>query len=296
MSEFPMRDISLVIDDRLIGANHKVSNLANMMAAAKHDMLIMSDSDMRVTPGYVHAMVAPFTDPAVGAASCLYTGTARSGLLTRLGAMYINDWFFPSSVIAVTLGRLTFCFGASIAFRRSVLDQIGGFAALANYIADDHMLGRLAHEAGHKVALAPYVIENVVHEESLAHLVRHEMRWARTIRSVQPLGYALAAITETFAISLLAGLAIYATTDSALLALAPAVLALVLRWALHHAVWVSQSGDGAYNPWLIPVRDLLTPAIRIASYFGATVHWREQILTVGHKSISQEPLRPTVSS
>jgi ceramide glucosyltransferase len=295
MAEFPMCDISIVIDERLIGANHKVSNLANMMAAAKHDILIMSDSDMRVSPDYIAAMVAPFAEPEVGATTCLYTGTPRGGLLSRLGAMYINDWFFPSSLIAVTLGRLTYCFGASIAFRRRVLDQIGGFAALADYIADDYMLGRLAHEAGHEIALAPYVIENVMLETSAAKLIRHEMRWARTIRSVQPIGYALSAVTETFAISLLASLAVYLATASGLLAAAPPAAALALRWAVHHAVWVSQSHAGAYNPWLIPVRDLLTPAIRIASYFGATVHWREQILTVGHKSISREPLRPTAS-
>ena len=296
ISEFPERDIGLVIDDRQVGANQKVGNLVNMMAAAKHDILIVSDSDMRVAPDYIARMVAPFAAPEVGTTTALYAGSARGGLASKLGALYINDWFFPSSLLAVALGELKYCFGATIAIRRPVLDAIGGFAALADYIADDYVLGRLTIEKGWKIALAPYVIENIVHEPNLTALFRHELRWARTIRSVQPAGYAASAITELFALSLLSGAAASGATESLALGALPPALALVLRVALHRSVWVSQARRTTYNPWLIPLRDLLTPAVRIASYFGTTVHWREQVLTIQQGSVSHEPTRSAARS
>ena len=295
-AEFPERDIALVVSDRIIGSNPKVSNLANMMAAAKHDLLIISDSDMRVAPNYISSMVAPFRAADVGVTTCLYSASARGGIASELGAMFINDWFFPSSLVAVGFGELKFCFGATMAIRRDVLKAIGGFPALADHIADDYMLGRLANEDGYRIALAPYIIENIVHEPSLKSLFVHEIRWARTIRSVQPLGYTCSLITEFFALSLLAGLALYGAGTSVLLALAPIGAALALRWALHHAVWLCQPAGRTYTPWLIPIRDLFTLAVRVCSYFGSTVTWREQILTVRRRNNSRKRLHEAVSS
>jgi ceramide glucosyltransferase len=267
-----------------------------MARAAKHDLLVLSDGDMRVTPDYIHAMVAPFAAPKVGATTALYSGTGRGGLPSQLGAMYINDWFYPSSLIAVTFGELTYCFGATIAVRRKVLDEIGGFAALADYIADDHMLGRFVHEAGYTVALAPYVIENIVHERSLRTLFLQEVRWARTIRSLRPVGYTCSAITELLAISIVAGAAVFAASGSWVLAGLPVSTALAARYLLHRVVWDSQPNGGTYAPWLIPLRDLFGLTVRLASYLGSTVHWRGQVLNIGRRSISRAEPRPAVSS
>jgi len=123
-AEFPERDIALVVDDRVTGANPKMNNLVNMMPAAKHDLLVISDSDMRVQPHYIRAIVAPFRSADVGATTCLYSGSARGGTVSEVGAMFINDWFFPSSLIALSFGELKFCFGATMAIRRDVLTQI----------------------------------------------------------------------------------------------------------------------------------------------------------------------------
>ena len=290
-AEFPDRDIALVVDEKIIGANFKVSNLANMMAAAKHDLLVISDSDMRVEPYYIDALVAPFRRPEVGATTCLYSGTARRDLASKLGAMFINDWFFPSSLIPLSFGEPDFCFGATMAIRRNVLEPFGGFPALANYIADDYMLGQMTHKAGHKIAVAPYIIENVIEENSLKSLFFHEIRWARTIRSVQPVGYAFSFVTDLVPLSVLAGWALWEATDFLGFFALPLAIALILRYALHHIVAVTQPSGGTYAPWLIIVRDFFTFAVRLCSFFGSTVRWRAQTMVLERDSVSHNAPR-----
>ena len=185
IDEFPHHDLSLVIDDTIIGSNYKVSNLANMFRQARHD-IIVADSDMRVCRDYLKAVAAPFEDPKVGAATCLYSGRASGRLPSKLGAIFINDWFLPSALIPAVLGRLTYCFGATMAIRRSNLERFGAFDALADVLADDFMFGRLVHKQGHRIALIPYIVENVIDDPSLKSLFLRELRWARTIRSVEP--------------------------------------------------------------------------------------------------------------
>lgn len=280
--EFPDHDITLVVDERAVGSNLKVCNLANMADAARHDILVISDSDMRVGPDYLKSVAAPFASPKVGAATCIYSASARAangGLASRLGAMFINDWFLPSALIAIAFGRLSFCFGATMAVRRRVVEKFGGFAALAHHIADDYLLGRKVTEEGHKIAFVPYVVENITFEQDLKGLFAHELRWARTIRAVQPLGYTLSFITEAVPLALLAAIPVYVATASAAMAMAPLACALALRLALHYAVSAAVGPKGSLTPRLIPLRDLFSAAVRIASFFGTRVIWRGQEMT-----------------
>ena len=140
--DFPDLELKLVIDDRTIGTNLKVSNLANLVRRANHDILIAVDSDMRVGPNYIHAVVGPLEEPRVGLVTCLYRGVAPSGVASTLGAMFINEWFFPAALVGTHVEPLHHAFGATIACRRQTLGAIGGFEALADYLADDYMLGR----------------------------------------------------------------------------------------------------------------------------------------------------------
>lgn len=289
IAEFPDRDISLVVNGRTIGRNLKVSNLANMFPSARHDILVIADSDMRVREDYLKAVVAPFVRNEVGAATCLYSGSGRDGLASRLGAMFINDWFLPSALIPATLGKLAFCFGATMAVRRDVLEAIGGFEALAGFLADDYKLGRLVAERRCSIELVPYIVENVIAEESLASLFNHEIRWARTIRSVQPYGYFLSAVTEVLTIALLAAISVYVATGSAALSAGPVLGGLALRLGLHYAVGATVGGRGVRAPWLVPMRDFLSFAVRVASYGSNTVLWRKQMLTVRPNSRIKEP-------
>jgi len=280
IGEFPDKDLSLVVNERVHGGNLKASNLANMFETARYNIIVVADSDMRVRRDYLHAVAAPFLNPEVGAATCLYSGTGGKNLASRMGAMFINDWFLPSALIPSLLVDLKFCFGATMAIRREVLSAIGGFEDLANYLADDYMLGKATSELGYKVALVPYVVENMVFEDSFRSLFLHEIRWARTIRSVQPVGYAMSFITEVFPLSLLAAITVYVQTSSLAWAALPVVVALGLRTALHYLVVTKLAGGGAGSPWLIPVRDVFSLVVRICSFFGRVVQWRGQVMIV----------------
>ena len=288
MGEFQEHDISLVVDERVHGSNLKISNLLNMLDHAKHDILVIADSDMRVERDYLQIVAATFDDPCVSAATCLYSGSARGGLPSTLGAMFINDWFFPSALIPALRDKLTYCFGATMAARRGAIENIGGFGALANILADDYMLGNFVHRQGQKVALAPYLVRNIVHEPSMRALFLHEVRWARTIKNVKPLSYALSTITEGLFLSVAAAVLLSFGGVSGWLIALPIIIVALLRLALHLGVCETIKGQGERTPWLIPLRDLLSLGVRISSYFGTTVHWREQVLTVRADSTLQD--------
>ncbi|MGB0575857.1 MAG: bacteriohopanetetrol glucosamine biosynthesis glycosyltransferase HpnI [Alphaproteobacteria bacterium] len=280
IKEFPDRDISLVIDDQIIGTNYKISNLANMAKIAKHDVFVISDSDMRVSTDYLQRVTSPLADSKVGASTCLYSGTAAKGLASRLGVMFVNDWFLPSALIPTMFGKLRFCFGATMAVRRDVLEGFGGFPALADYLADDYMLGKFVVEQGYDVALVPYVVENVILEEDLKGVFFHEIRWARTIRSVQPGGYAASITTEILPLSLFAAFGAFTMGASAPMSLMLIAIALGMRTLLHYAVCRGLTSRKSCGAWLIPVRDMLSFAVRIYSFCGTKVLWREREFVV----------------
>ncbi len=270
IGEFPGRDLELVVDTTLVGSNRKVCNLANMFARARHDLLVIADSDMQVDANYLATVAASFTDREVGAATCLYTGKPARGLASALGASYINKWFLPSVLVALSFQKLRFCFGATMAVRRDALEAIGGFQRLASMLADDYMLGRLVSEQGFKVALVPYLVSNVVHEASLATLFQHELRWARTVRSVQPLGYSLSFITHPLPIALLC----LAVTPSVSVGYSILGLAIGLRALLHLRLHRHLQLTAPSQVWLVPVRDLLSFGVWLASFLGRDVEWR----------------------
>ena len=180
--EFPQHDLRLIVNARVIGSNRKMCDVANLFREAKHDLFVLADSDMRVRPDYLGAVVAPLRDSAVGLVTCLYKSVARRDLGSTLAAMFVNEWFFPAALVAARLERMRHAFGATIACRRDQITDIGGFETLADYLADDYMLGALISRHGLRVALSPYVVENVVGEKYLSSHFFHELRWTRTFR------------------------------------------------------------------------------------------------------------------
>ncbi|MGD0266705.1 MAG: bacteriohopanetetrol glucosamine biosynthesis glycosyltransferase HpnI [Candidatus Methylomirabilota bacterium] len=270
IADFPNLDLGLVMDDRLIGTNFKVSSLANMLGLAKYDILVIADSDMRVQPDYLGSIVAPFEDPDVGAVTCLYKGCPVGGLASAIAAMFINEWFLPSVLVALIFEKLRYCFGASMAVRREALEAIGGFEALADDLADDYMLGKLLSERGYKIHLAPYLVENVVLEPDLKRLFLHELRWARTVRSVRPVGYAFSFVAYPLPMSILFLL----VTRFATLGVVAVALTLGLRVLLHYAVRAAFRLSSPAMPWLIPIRDILAFLIWCVAFLGRRVQWR----------------------
>jgi len=276
IADLPGADIALVIDAALPGTNFKVCNLANMMVAAKHEIIVLADSDMRVEPDYLDAVIAPLLEPGVGLVTCLYKGRPIGGSSSVLGCGAINYGFLPSVLVGRALGGEAGCFGATIALRRATLDVVGGFGAVINQLADDYALGALVRARGLEIVLSRYVVENVVDEPDLHSLFRHELRWQRTIRTITPLGLAASVITNPVMLSLLA-LPLSGFADSAWLVLAASLAArLGLVYTCRVALDLVPLGAE-----LVLLRDALSFVIFIASFLGQRVTWRESSFRVG---------------
>ena len=273
-ASLPSHDIVVAVGGSETAGNPKVANLLNMARAARGDILVIADSDMRVDSKYLRALVAPFADARIGAVTCLYRARPASGFASTLGAMYINAYFAPSVLVAAALQRIGFALGATIAVRRSILEEAGGFAALAPHLADDYALGQLARSSGHDVYLSPYIVENSVTEPSLSTLVQHELRWARTIAAVRPAGYALSGITFPFTLALLYLL----LGGNRRRGITLAAAALASRASLQRVAYETLGVRRNDPLWLIPVRDALAFGIWIASFFGRRVTWRARTL------------------
>ena len=280
MAQRPDVDMELVINDQVNGQNPKISNLINMNTTAKHGVLVISDSDMRVEPDYIDRVMAGFNDDKVGLVTCLYKGTPAPDLASNLGAMFISQWFVPSALIPITFGEMQHCFGATMAVKRDVLNEIGGLQALVTNLADDYTLGRLVREAGLGIQLGDVVVENIVEEDSLKSLILHELRWARTIRSVEPLGFLSTFLTDAIPLGLLLGLVFHYAGYGITWALSPFVVAFCVRILLHSSTKATFSSKQPVSLWIIPVRDLLSFFIRLLCYTGRTVSWRNSELSV----------------
>jgi len=276
MRDRPTCDIALVVDARAKGSNRKVANLENMFELARHDVLVLADSDMRVDRHYLGAVTAPLLDRSNGAVTCVYKGVSTGGRWSELGAMHINFGFLPSALVAESLGLGGGCFGATIALRRETLQRIGGFARMRDELADDHRIGDGVRALGLAVVLSPYIVEARVSEHGLAGLWRHELRWARTERAMAPAGFAGSVLSHPVAIAALAA----AAAGFGLTALIFLVISCVLRWATARVI-ADALGVPPAKPWLLPVRDALSFAVFVASFFGRTVFWRDQVFHVG---------------
>ena len=269
-SAHPGRDIVLVVDGRQHGTNRKVSNLINMIAEARHDVLVLSDSDMRVEEGYLAEVISLLGQEGVGAVTCPYHGLAVDSSWSRLTALGIDTHFLPGVAMGVGLGIGHPCMGSTIALRRETLARFGGFGSLADELADDHVIGLRVRELGLAVAVAPFTLGHVCPQRSLRDLAGQELRWVRTIRRIEPAGHWGSLVTHPAAYALLAcALAPGAATG--------AVLALAVASRLGLCLAVERAfGLDRHPYWLVPVRDLLSFAIYAASFFGRAVSWRGQ--------------------
>jgi len=266
--------VELVIDPTIHGANRKVANLINMAPRIRHDVVIVSDSDIRVDPDYLARVIAALQQQGVGAVTCLYHGVAATGLWSQLNALAINAHFLPSVVLGLASGLAQPCFGSTIALKRATLEEIGGFAAVADRLDDDYAIGAAVRQRGHAVAIPPFTVAHLCSEPSLRELWRHELRWARTIRSIAPLGHAGSVVMHALPWALVA------------LALAPwsgllvSAAAMTLAAILCRAALLRQVALGLALPpqpyWLLPVRDLMSFAVFVASFLGRSVRWRGQ--------------------
>ena len=284
-ARFPDLDLALVVDPTPHGRNRKVGNLLNMMAATRHDVLVIADSDVHVRPDYLNSLVAALQRPGVGLVTTLYAGLpiVGSGMIARLGATQITHGFLPGAVLARALGRQD-CLGATMCLRRRDLARIGGFHALVAHLADDNVLGRRVAALGMRIALASTVPLTTVAETSLRALFRHELRWARTIRALEPLGFAASVVRYPLAWALLTILLSGGAPWSFGLFATGWMLRAAAGRGVDKALRPLWTGEGAENQpaglafscpvWLLPLRDLLSVVVLLASYGSRQVDWR----------------------
>jgi len=271
--EFPDRRIHLLVCPKILGANVKVSNLAQMLAEARYDYLIVNDSDIRVEPDYLRRVIAPLADLRIGMATCLYRGVADATLGSRLEALGISTDFCPSVLAAWQLeGGIRFGLGSTLAFGRADLEKIGGFTSFVDYLADDYELGRRIAGLGLAVKLSDVVVETYLPSYSLREFFAHQLRWARGVRDARAGGYLGLIFTFGVAWSLLA----LTVSRGALWACAAFAITLFLRLTISLFVGrgVLRDRQILKYAWLIPLRDLIAAAIWLASLSGHTVTWR----------------------
>jgi ceramide glucosyltransferase len=272
--DHPGADIVVVSDSTLHGTNRKIGNLINMAAHANGEVIVISDSDVRMPPKGVGQIVAALEEPGVGLIHCLYRGRPAGNLWSTLAAMDINTRFAAGVVLGEVLGANP-CLGPTMALRREVLDAIGGFPHLADFLADDFELGRAVRAKGYRIACPHMVIDHVFPERSFRELVVHELRWARTIRLVQPAGYLGSVIVHFLPLAFIgAALCGFAGwTPEALAAL------VVLRMAQALVLSRLMSSKIA-SLWLVPLRDVLSFGVFLTAIIGDRVEWRGARLKV----------------
>jgi len=268
---YPNVCIDLVIDARVYGTNYKISNLENMYASARFDLLVIADSDIRVRSDYLCRIVEALQDPGVGVATCLYRATSTGDLPSFVESLFVNTDFVPMVLVAGVVETPTYAFGATMALRRSVLDEVGGFRALTNYLADDYYLGFKVAQRGYRLVLIDMVVETVLAVGSWRRLSEHQLRWARTYRSVRPAGYFASILTHGMFWSLVFLLLNGFSGQGWLVVLAMASLRVwTARYIANHHLHAALDWKQGLA---VPFKDLFVTSVWFTAFLGNTVHW-----------------------
>jgi ceramide glucosyltransferase len=287
----PEFDLQLVVNAATHGANRKVSNLINMGHVARHPVIVVSDSDVSVGPNYLRALAAELAEPGVGAVTCLYRGLPSGGFWSRLSVTAANDHFLPSTLLGLALGLARPCVGATIALSRETLSLIGGFEAVANQLADDYAIGKTVRQVGLQVVLPPLLVAHSFEEKSFGELVRHELRWARTIFTVDPAGYIMSGFTHALPLALIGA----ALCGFAAWSLAAILGALACRLFLKYRLtreFELPNPDYA----LLVARDILSFVVYFASFWSTRVRWRGQDFAVARDGTMLATVEPRAGS
>ena len=283
-ARFPHHEAVFVVDERKHGISPKISNLINMAdAAGLSEVVVLSDSDTVLEPGELQAAIDALSAPGVGVCSALYRarpGRARDWPRS-FGAWFIDYWFLPMAALHARLGPLAVTYAPLVAIRQDVLTKIGGLKALADEFADDNAMGRLVREAGYEVTFVPKVTETLANDPTLGELFTHELRWSRTVRGIDPLGFFASVVTHTGPLPLL--LLLWPSWGAAAAIAAP----VLLRWLLSLLVFRRLGrAPGMIVPGPLDLwwRDCFTFAVWAGACFVRHVDWRGQkIALAGHQ-------------
>ncbi len=264
--EFPDIPSRLVVTGEPPYANAKVYSLERMMALAANDLVVMSDSDIRVTPSLLRTVAAEFQDQHIGVATCPYRAVPGPSLWSQLETIGMNTDFWGGVLVARMLEGMRFAVGPTIVARRRVLDSIGGFARVKDYLAEDFVIGKFAAEAGHGVILSSYVIEHHIGSATLAQNMAHRLRWARSTRRSRPAGYLGQLFTMPLPLALL--VCIFSPAWWPVLP-----VTLIVRSLAAYMV-AARVLRAPINWLLLPLEDLMGFCFWLAGFFGNTIAWR----------------------
>jgi ceramide glucosyltransferase len=291
-AEFPQCPIRLMVCPERLGSNTKVSNLAQMARQARHEYIIVNDSDIRVEPDYLRRVLAPLTDPAIGLVTCLYRGIANATLGSRLESLGISTDFAAGVLVAQTVENgIRFGLGSTLAFRRRDLQAVGGFETLVDYLADDYQIGSRIAALGLNVKLSDVVVDTFLPKYTLRGFFDHQLRWARTVRDSRFWGYVGLGLTFGLPWALLA--LIFSRGAAWAWALLACTAVMRFAVAVVFGKYVLKDGQAMRSLALIPVRDLVALLIWIFSFAGHRIVWRGDHFSLENgklKRISDQPM------
>jgi ceramide glucosyltransferase len=287
--DFPERRIRLLFGSDSVGVSDKVNKLCRMAREAQHDIVIVSDSDVRVEPGFLRAVAAPFRDGKVGGVTCLYRGLTEGSFAADLEALGNSTDFAPGVLVAWLFGGVDFMLGAVMATTKKHLAEIGGFESLADYFCDDYELGNRIAARGHRVELSTFPVSIVYPQETWAEAFRHQLRWNLSIRYSRPSGHLGLIFSQGLPWALLAA----AIAPSAAIAASYIAAYAVLRasLALEVGAWGMQDSLAWWRMWLLPLRDAFAFIVWVASFFPQRIHWRDREFYVREKRLVPTPPR-----
>jgi ceramide glucosyltransferase len=265
--QHPGTQIALVVDEQIRGTNRKVSNLVNMEPRSRHDLIVLSDSDILVDEQFIRRIVAELEHSRAGAVSCAYYGIALGGIWARVSALNINSQFLPNVIVALTFGATKPCFGSAIAMRKSTLKRIGGLKPFLDELADDYAIGRAVRSTGLDVVIPHFAVGHVCFEHNLQGFWERHMRSSRTIRSIDPVGYVGILFMHPLMLSVIA--AVIGTSH-------PFTL-LAVAFASRAVLTSSVERSFRLEPqrlWLLAVHDAISFAVFVSSFFGTVIAWR----------------------
>jgi ceramide glucosyltransferase len=272
IADFPERRIRLLFGSGRTAINDKVARLVRLVSEARYDMLVITDGDVRVGSDYLRSAVAPFRDPKVGAATCLYVSTEETTVVQELQSIGMISDFFAGIMVAWNLDGIKFTFGQTIIATRKSLASFGGYQVIENRPADDLLAGRLVAEQGYQVKLLPYVVQSVADFGSLRDLLYKRVRWMTVMRLMRPRGHLGLIFTWGLPWSLVAVAAHPSIAVATVYLGSYAVLRTAIAWLIGERV-LSQAGIWKKIP-LIPIWDAIAFAIWLASFARNTIRWR----------------------
>jgi len=278
IADFPGLPIRLLVTPEKIGSNDKVNKLCGLARAARHNFLVLSDADIRVGPGYLRSVAAPFRDPQVGVVTSMFTGIPVRSLWPELEAISLSTDFMPAVLMARQLEGVHFALGATVAIRREGLAEIGGFEALADEAADDYELGRRTAARGHRVELVDASVKTWCSLQSLREFFIQRLRWAIMARQARPLGYVGYIFAQGLPWTVLAVLVAPTRLLAGSFVAAYLILRMAAMWTM--GIWGLHDDLLKRRWWLVPLWDAFAFVLWVISLFWSRVRWQGVVYRV----------------